>query len=69
MLIIAAFRYRPGEHWGWILFNGILALVIGGLILFGWPASAVWAIGLLVGIQFFFSGMMMTTMALAARKM
>jgi uncharacterized membrane protein HdeD (DUF308 family) len=54
--IVMAFRMRPLQGWGWALFSGIVALAVGVLIFAGLPSSAVWAIGLLVGINMISSG-------------
>jgi len=35
----------------WLLFNAIVTLLLGCLILFHWSSSSVWAIGTLVGIN------------------
>ncbi len=56
----------PGT-WGAMLLSGIVDLVLGGLIFFGLPSSAAWAIGLLVGINMIFGGMALVAMALQAR--
>lgn len=54
--VILAFRVRPAKGWGWVLFDGILAIVIGGLIAWGWPTSSIAFIGLLTGFWLLFSG-------------
>jgi uncharacterized membrane protein HdeD (DUF308 family) len=54
--LILAFRVRPAKGWGWVLFDGVLAIVIGGLIAWGWPASSIGFIGLLTGFWLLFSG-------------
>jgi uncharacterized membrane protein HdeD (DUF308 family) len=54
-------------RWGWILVSGIVDLVIAGLVFAGLPASAAWAIGLLVGIDLVFAGVALIMVALAAR--
>jgi uncharacterized membrane protein HdeD (DUF308 family) len=43
-------------------------LVIAAIIIAGLPGSALWAIGLLVGINLLFGGASLIGMALAARK-
>jgi uncharacterized membrane protein HdeD (DUF308 family) len=65
--IIAAFRHKPRQNWGWILVNGIVTLILGALIWSGWPSTAVWAIGLLVGIDLIFGGWSMVMIAMASR--
>jgi uncharacterized membrane protein HdeD (DUF308 family) len=54
--VILAFRVKPAKGWGWVLFDGILAIVIGALIAWGWPASSIAFIGLLTGFWLLFSG-------------
>ena len=49
------------------MLNGVLSLLIGGLILADFPSSADWAIGLLVGIDFVFFGFGAISAAMAGR--
>lgn len=42
--------------WGWVLLNGVASLLLGGMLIVQWPDSALWAIGLLFGINCLFSG-------------
>jgi uncharacterized membrane protein HdeD (DUF308 family) len=51
----------------WLLIAGIVDIVIAGIIISGLPGSALWAIGLLVGINLLFGGATLIGMALAAR--
>jgi uncharacterized membrane protein HdeD (DUF308 family) len=60
-------RTQLSNRWGWMLFSGIIDLILAGLIFAGLPSSAAWAIGLLVGINLVFGGAAMVAMALAAR--
>jgi len=67
--ILFALEHRaelPGS-WLAMLFSGIVDLVLAGLIFFGLPSSAGWAIGLLVGINLIFGGCALSAMALQAR--
>jgi len=43
-------------QWGWALLNGVITLLAGIVIYRHFPESAIWVIGLLVGIEMFFSG-------------
>jgi uncharacterized membrane protein HdeD (DUF308 family) len=66
--IAAAFvAHRPLGNWGWPLLSGVVDLILAYLIWRGWPASAAWAIGLLVGINMFFLGLSLAMTAIAAR--
>jgi uncharacterized membrane protein HdeD (DUF308 family) len=61
-------RRELSERWSWLLFAGILDILIAGLIIAGLPGSAEWAIGLLVGINLLFGGATLIGVALAARQ-
>jgi uncharacterized membrane protein HdeD (DUF308 family) len=65
---IMAFRVRPHDGWIWLLLSGIAALAVGVIIAMGLPESAVWALGLLVGINLLFSGWSYVFLALAGRR-
>jgi len=62
---IGAFEMHGQTGWGWALVGGILSFILGVLIFAHWPSSAVWAIGLLVGIDLLYMGWAMITMSLA----
>ena len=47
--------------------QGIVDLILAGIIFAGLPGTAAWALGLLVGINMLFGGTAMIGMALAAR--
>jgi uncharacterized membrane protein HdeD (DUF308 family) len=53
---ILAFRLRPQGGWGWVLFDGLLAIALAVLILIGWPQSSVPFIGLLTGFSLISTG-------------
>jgi uncharacterized membrane protein HdeD (DUF308 family) len=65
--IITALRVRDHRGWGWLLASGIVSVILGVLIWAQWPASGLWVIGLLVGIQLLFTGWSLVMLALAAR--
>ncbi len=66
--IIAAFKIKPDQGWGWVLFNGIIAVLLGFMIWRQWPVSGKWAIGVLVGIHIVFSGWTMVVLGTGARR-
>jgi uncharacterized membrane protein HdeD (DUF308 family) len=65
--IALAFRVKPEKGWGWTLFSGVLALLLGILIFRQWPLSGAWAIGVLVGIYLFVRGFSLVAIGMAAR--
>jgi len=60
-------RKELSERWGWLLTAGIMDILVAGIILAGLPGSALWALGVLVGINMLFGGATLIGMALAAR--
>jgi uncharacterized membrane protein HdeD (DUF308 family) len=52
---------------GMLVLNGVLSLVLGLLIALQLPESATWAIGLLVGIDLLFTGMLLLSLARSLR--
>jgi len=54
--LILALRLRPGRGWTWVLVDGLLSIIVGGLIAWGWPASSIPFIGLLAGFWLLFAG-------------
>jgi uncharacterized membrane protein HdeD (DUF308 family) len=38
------------------VFNGIVTIILAGLIWYQWPLSGQWAIGVLVGVRLIFAG-------------
>jgi uncharacterized membrane protein HdeD (DUF308 family) len=64
LAIVLGFEMRPASGWGWFLFDGVITLILGALILAHWPSSALWAIGTLVGAAILMRGI--TRIALSA---
>ena len=64
--IIYSLIYQlPGR--GWRLFNGVLTLILGILILKAWPMSGLFIIGLFIGIDLMIAGWVYVMAAFAAR--
>ena len=69
--IAAAIRYRDAlpDSWGWMVMSGIADLLLAAIIISGWPGTASWAIGLIVGVNLFTSGLAIAMLALAGRSL
>ena len=67
ILAIVHRRQLTGK-WEWMMVNGVIDLIIAGIIIVGFPGTLVWAFGLLVGIDMIFGGASLIAMALEARK-
>jgi uncharacterized membrane protein HdeD (DUF308 family) len=66
-LIASFWTHLPG--WGWQALNGIIASLMGVLILTQWPISGLWVIGLFVGIDLILYGWAWIALALHLHKM
>jgi uncharacterized membrane protein HdeD (DUF308 family) len=51
----------------WFLVDGLVSLLLAGLIFFHWPSSSLWALGTLVGISLLFSGIARLTLPMSLR--
>ena len=60
-------RNALSGRWGWMLASGIVDVGLGVLLLIGLPGTALWALGLLLGINLIFGGWALIYMALHAR--
>jgi uncharacterized membrane protein HdeD (DUF308 family) len=65
---ILSFRLRPMPGSGWLLFDGIITLILAVMIWRTWPSSTEWVIGTLVGISILFSGVTRLMLSLGARQ-
>jgi uncharacterized membrane protein HdeD (DUF308 family) len=69
--IVASVTYREAfpDSWGWMLGSGIADLVLAGLIISGWPGTANWALGLIVGVNLITSGIAIIMVAVTGRRL
>ncbi len=61
------YRRTVPESWGWMFASGLADLALAAIIIAGWPGSAAWTLGLIVGVNLVTSGWAIVMMALAAR--
>ena len=66
--IVAALAARY-PHWGWVMFNGIISLILGIMIWRQWPYSGLWVIGLFVGIEMLLNGWSLVMLSLTGRRL
>jgi uncharacterized membrane protein HdeD (DUF308 family) len=67
--LVMGFTLRPHPGWGWLLFDGILTLLVAFMIWRTWPFSAPWVIGTLVGISMLFSGTSRLMLSMGSRRL
>lgn len=66
--LIMAFQHRGSRGWIWALIGGIVSLLLGSVILLGWPVSGLWIIGLFIAIELIVNGWTYIFIAIAARR-
>ena len=66
--IIVGFQARPNPGWGFVLFSGVISVILACMVWNQWPLSGAWAIGILVGIQLIFAGLTMITVGSAIKQ-
>jgi uncharacterized membrane protein HdeD (DUF308 family) len=80
-LLLAAFFFVDGlfrimaalagrfRTWGWVLFSGVVSLLLGVLIWRQWPWGDLWVVGTFIGINMIFNGFAYVTLGLNARRL
>jgi uncharacterized membrane protein HdeD (DUF308 family) len=67
--LISWFRLRPMHGSGWLLFDGVVTLILAVLIWRSWPSSTERVIGTLVGISMLFNGMARLSLSMGAHRL
>lgn len=65
--VMLAFKLKPRQGWGWVLFDGALSIVIALLIASGWPDSSIGFVGTLIGILLMYGGVWRIVLGRALR--
>jgi uncharacterized membrane protein HdeD (DUF308 family) len=63
-IVRLAAAFQPGAPRGVLLFSGGITLLLGLLVMFQWPVSALWYLGTILGLQLILDGL---TTALTGR--
>lgn len=63
LLMAAVLHSRAGTLWR--VFNGLISLALGLLVLWGWPGSSFWVLGSVLAVEMIFSGWTLLFLALA----
>ena len=58
-----ALRHRPRKGWVWLAVSGMASFGLGFLLIVGLPGTALWAIGLMLGINLLSSGISYVALA------
>lgn len=63
--VVLAYKLHPHPGWAWTLVSGVLSVLLGAMLFLGWPGTAVWALGLLVGVDLLVAGWSFLGLAVA----
>ena len=66
--IVAFFQFRSYAGSVWALFDSVVTLLMAFLIVFPWPKSSSWVIGIILGINLMITGLAVLIYSLATRK-
>ncbi|WP_433623500.1 HdeD family acid-resistance protein [Halomicrococcus sp. NG-SE-24] len=59
---------RDNRGWIWLLGSGIISLLLAGMLWIGFPATAVWAVGVLFGVNVLVTGLSLIGLGMASRR-
>lgn len=54
--LVLAFEVKPYGSWGWLLFSGLISILLGFVVISGLPQFSLMFIGILLGINFLSTG-------------
>ena len=66
--LFMAAKLRGSTGWIWLVFAGLIAIALGGMILMHWPISGLWVIGLFIAIELIVDGWAYIFLALGLRR-
>src|SRR5712671_510517 len=66
--LVAAIRLKF-PNWGWAAFDGVITLLLGVLLVAGWPWSGLWFLGFAVGVSLILRGFSALMLGLTIRSM
>jgi uncharacterized membrane protein HdeD (DUF308 family) len=66
--VIFSLTIRPLPNWGWVMVSGIVSILLSFFLLARTPVTALWLLGLLLGIQLISEGAALGNLAWRARQ-
>jgi uncharacterized membrane protein HdeD (DUF308 family) len=67
--LISTFQHRHFREWFWLLLSSVISILMGTLIMNGYPESSLWLPGLLIAIELLLQGWSLFFLGLAARSL
>jgi uncharacterized membrane protein HdeD (DUF308 family) len=66
--VIFSLTIRPFSNWGWVLASGVISILLAFYLWANTPVTAIWLLGVLLGIELICEGAALGRMAWHARK-
>ena len=66
--IVLAMQMRSGSYWGWVVASGVITLLLGAIIVFHWPVSSLYTLGIFLGVDLVIAGASWLSAGLAFRR-
>ena len=64
---VLAVRLREEAGWGWVLLSAVITVIVGLMVVAGWPASSLFVLGIFLGVDLIFAGVGWIAAGLALR--
>jgi uncharacterized membrane protein HdeD (DUF308 family) len=64
---VLAAQMRDAPGWGWILVSAVITVIVGLIIVAGWPATSLFVLGIFLGVDLIFAGVGWIAAGLALR--
>jgi len=62
-------QMRSGSHWGWIVLSGLITLLLGVIIIVGWPVTSLFTLGIFLGVDLILAGLSWLSLGLSFRRL
>lgn len=60
-------RSRPTNGWGWIVASGVVSILVGIIVVAGWPVSSLFMLGIVLAVDLIFQGVSDVAFGLALK--
>ncbi len=59
---------KPLKGWWIAVLNGVLSFILGIIMIIGWPFSAIYTVGIIVGVSFLMDGIVLVYLGILAKQ-
>jgi uncharacterized membrane protein HdeD (DUF308 family) len=66
--VVMGFRMRPERRWAWVVVSGVVSVLLAVFLWLGFPSTALWAVGFIVGISLLSTGISLIAVAMVERQ-